>query len=304
MKHLFIFCGIALCGCGIGWKARSAEVLAAPVSSVASGNARESAPTLVANLQDPRLLEVSGLAASRRYPGLFYTHNDSGDSARVFLVNKRGETVAAITLKGAYARDWEDITVAGNRVYVGDIGDNLGMRDAVQVYRFAEPALDPQKMNASVEVVPEVCAFRIPGAARDAETLLASPEGRIWILSKESGGSSFFSETFRAGKTRNLERVGTSKTRFGGDGTFTKLATGGDFSGDGMKLVVTTYTQTYEWKLNAPFGVSDLAKIKPVIRDLPRLKQCESVCYSADGTQIFVSSEGKNAPLWKFDSAF
>lgn len=301
MNRLFIFCGIGFIFCGIAFKARSAEVSTPPTVSIA---AQQSAPTLLTNLQDPGLLELSGMAASRRYPGLFYAHNDSGDTARVFLVNGAGETVAEIKLKGAYARDWEDIALGGTDVYLGDIGDNLALRDAVQIYRFAEPTLDPQKMKQVVEVKPQVCAFRIPGAARDAETLLASPQGRIWIISKESGGSSVFSQTFAAGKTRNLQRVGNSKIRFGASGIFTKLATGGDFSGDGMKLVVTTYAQTYEWKLNAAFGVSDLTSIKPVVRDLPGLKQCESVCYSADGKQIFVSSEGKNAPIWKFDSAF
>ena len=261
------------------------------------------APTLVTKLQDPKLTEVSGLAASRRYPGLFYTHNDSGDTARVFLVNGKGETVAVISLKGAYARDWEDIALAGREVYVGDIGDNLANRDAVQIYRFAEPDLDPRKLNQTVEVKPQVSAFRYPGAARDAETLLASPQGRIWILSKESGGSSFFSQVFKAGKTKNLQRAG-EKIHFGAFGIFTKLATGGDFSPDGMKLVVTTYAQTYEWKLSTPFTISNLASLTPVIRDLPGLRQCESACYSLDGKQFFVSSEGKNAPLWKFDSAF
>ncbi|PQV63727.1 hypothetical protein B1R32_10967 [Abditibacterium utsteinense] len=315
MKQLFYGCGIPFIFCGIALSAHSAEnpaptistpTIATPtVSELVEADAPElPAPTLAATLQDPRLNEVSGLAASRRYPGLFYAHNDSGDTARVFLMNGKGETVAVINLKGAYARDWEDITLAGNEVYVGDIGDNLGNRDAVQIYRFAEPLLDSQKINQTVEVAPQVCAFRFPGAPRDAETLLASPDGRIWILSKESGGSTFFSQTFQDKKTKNLQRAGNTKIRFGAFGIFTKLATGGDFSDDGMKLVVTTYAQIYEWKLNAPFGVSDLTSIKPVIRDLPGLKQCESVCYSSDGKQIFVSSEGKNAPLWTFKSAF
>lgn len=260
-------------------------------------------PIQTGTLQNPQLDELSGFAASRRYPGLLYAHNDSGDSARVFLLKASGETVAILNLKGAYARDWEDIACAGDSVYVGDIGDNLGWRDATQIYRFKEPTLDPQKLEQNLEVAPENFAVRYPGGARDAETLLAAPDGRMWILSKEKGGSSLFAARFEAGKTQTATRVG-EKIPFGATGNFTKLATGGDFSRDGRKLVVTTYKQLYEWKLPAPFEVSHLAKLKPVISALPSLKQCESVCYSADGTQILVSSEGVNAPVYSLPSAF
>lgn len=261
------------------------------------------APAPLATIQNPQITELSGLAASRRYPGLLYAHNDSGDTARVFLLNQKGETVATIGLKGAYARDFEDIAVSGNEVFVGDIGDNLGLRDAVQIYRFAEPALDPRKLNQNVEVKPQVSAFRFPGAARDAETLLVAPGGKIFILSKGKEGSSLFGAIFKNQKTSNLKRLG-AKIEFGHVGIFTKLATGGDFSPDGRKLVVTTYAQLYEWQLPAPFDASRLAQLKPQIRALPGLKQCESACYSLDGQQIFVSSEGRTPPLYSFASAF
>lgn len=261
------------------------------------------APQLVASIQNPRITELSGLGASRRYPGLLYAHNDSGDRPRVFLLNQKGETVATIALKNAYARDWEDMAVGESGVFVGDIGDNIGNRDAVQVYRFAEPELDPLKLDQNLEIEPQVCAFAFPGAARDAETLLVAPGDKIQILSKEKGGSTLFGADFEAGKTQNLKRIG-AKIEFGATGLFTKLATAGDFSPDGRKLVVSTYAQLYEWQLPAPFEAATLSQLKPIVRALPGLKQCESVCYSSDGAQIFVGSEGSRAPLYAYSSAF
>ncbi len=276
--------------------------LLAPISC--AQNAPETPnSSLVATIQNPQITELSGLAASRRYPGFLYAHNDSGDTARVFLINQRGETVATITLKNAYARDWEDIAVGADGVYVGDIGDNLGLRDAVQVYRFAEPDLDAGKLDQNLEVKSQVSAFRFPGAPRDAETLMIAPGGKVLILSKGKGGSPLFGADFKSKKTRDLKQVG-AKIEFGSVGIFTRLATGADFSPDGRKLVVTTYAQIYEWALPVAFDASVLKTRPPIVRALPGLKQCESVCYSADGTQIFVSSEGKMAPIYAFKSAF
>ncbi|RYG69681.1 hypothetical protein EON80_09345 [bacterium] len=255
------------------------------------------APVLVANIQDKEIKEGSGLAASRRYPGLLYIHNDSGDTARVFAVNEKGETVATISFKGIYARDWEDMTFAGDYLYVGDIGDNLIIRDAVQIYRFKEPELDPLKLGQTIEIEPETLAVRPIGTPRNAETLLAAPDGRVWIVSKDEGGSWVFEAQFEAGKTVTFKKVG-EKLNFGATGMLTKLATGGDFSSDGTRLAIVTYAQLYEWKLPAPYDIANLSKITPQIRALPNLKQCESVCYSADGTRIFVSSEGKSAPIY------
>ncbi len=263
----------------------------------------QDAPAPLATISNPQITELSGLAASRRYPGLLYAHNDSGDTARVFLLNKSGETVATIQVKGAYARDWEDIAVVGNQVYIGDIGDNLGNRDAVQIYRFAEPQIDPQKLGQSLEVTSQVSAFRYPGAPRDAETLLVAPNGKIEILSKEKSGSSLFGGDFKPGKTSTLMPI-SARISFGNGASFTRLATAGDFSPDGRKLVALTYTQIYEWQLPAPFDTSKLAQLKPTIRAVPGFRQWESVCYSADGTQIFISSEGENAPLYAYKSAF
>ncbi len=43
--------------------------------------------------------EASGLAASRINPGLYYTHNDSGDIGRVFALTEQGFTI------GKYSRN-------------------------------------------------------------------------------------------------------------------------------------------------------------------------------------------------------
>ncbi len=61
-------------------------------------------------LQDESIAESSGLARCKHHPDWFWTHNDSGDEARVFLVDSEGKTRAIYRLPGAGAIDWEDMT--------------------------------------------------------------------------------------------------------------------------------------------------------------------------------------------------
>lgn len=52
-------------------------------------------------ITDPRIKESSGLAASRKHPGVYWTHNDSDDGPYVYAVDSRtGRTVATVTLRG------------------------------------------------------------------------------------------------------------------------------------------------------------------------------------------------------------
>ncbi len=77
---------------------------------------------VVVTVQDPRIIESSGLIAR---DGDFLTVNDSGDSGRVFVVDgKTGQTIG-VTSWSDSASDVEAIAPAGgDRIWVGDIGDN------------------------------------------------------------------------------------------------------------------------------------------------------------------------------------
>ncbi|RYG42513.1 hypothetical protein EON79_18735, partial [bacterium] len=47
----------------------------------------------IARIALPVIDEGSGIVASRRYPGVFWTHNDSGDAARFFAIKADGTAV-------------------------------------------------------------------------------------------------------------------------------------------------------------------------------------------------------------------
>jgi len=94
----------------------------------------------VGTIQDPAIVESSGLVASRRYPGVFWTHNDSGSAPVIFAINQRGQALGRFPVQRVSVVDLEDIAIDGNgRLYLADIGADGRSRDRVAVYRIREP---------------------------------------------------------------------------------------------------------------------------------------------------------------------
>ncbi|MET9701117.1 hypothetical protein ABZY31_29965, partial [Streptomyces sp. NPDC006529] len=139
------------------------------------------------------LTELSGLAASRRHPGVLYAVNDSGNTNQVFAVDCSGATgqlKATFTLSGVTNTDWEALALgkdaAGSPVLlVGDIGDNLAGRAEITVHSFPEP---DRLVNAAV--TPVSYRFAYADGRHDAESLLADPvTGQMYVASKLIGGA-------------------------------------------------------------------------------------------------------------------
>ena len=71
----------------------------------------------ISSLDFTLIEESSGLVQSRKYPGVYWTHNDSGDSARLYAVTKNGKIIhppgnidyQGILVFEASNTDWEDI---------------------------------------------------------------------------------------------------------------------------------------------------------------------------------------------------
>ena len=153
-------------------------------------------PHEAGHIASPALVELSGLAASRVHPGIYYAHNDSGDIPRFFALDEQGTPRGEFILRGATALDWEDIAVGpcstGSCVYLGDTGDNSRDRPEVVVYRVAEPAIASGSQRRA-DVAFERFALRYPDGAHDAESLVIDPtRGDVYILTKRFGGTDVY----------------------------------------------------------------------------------------------------------------
>jgi len=254
--------------------------LAALVVTVVPGTARaaDDEPRKLCTVKDPRIGESSGLAASRRHPGVVYTFNDSGGRAQVYALGPDCRVRATLTLAGARNRDWEAMAVGPNGLYVGDIGDNLdGAWPYVTIYRIPEPSvLRSRTLRAT--------AYRIKYAdgPRNAETMMIDPRtGRLYIASKAFGDALYEGP-------RRLSTSGYNIMHKVGGAPF--YATDGAFAPDGRTFVIRGY-----W--GAEIYRAPDKKIADV--SVPSQKQGEGITFTADGRSLLVSSEGAGQPLWQ-----
>jgi hypothetical protein len=83
--------------------------------------------------------EASGIVRSRRHPGIFWVHNDSGNAPLLFAVRGDGRVVRRFRL-AIPNLDWEDIAIDDRgHLYLGDIGNNVGLLRVRTIYQLDEP---------------------------------------------------------------------------------------------------------------------------------------------------------------------
>ncbi len=271
------------------------------------------AGVVAGSIEASEIGEASGIAASRKNPGVLWVHNDSGDSARIFAMGSDGRHLGTYSIPGAAAYDWEDIAVGPgpepgeSYIFIGDIGDNARARSHVTLYRVPEPIVDPDA--APVEhTAPGVAALGMvyPGGPADAECLMVDPVSRdIFIVTKEADGRS---RVYRspypqpAGERANMELV--AALAFGtGALPGSTLVTAGDISPLGNWIILRTYSRAFLWlrPLDRPVGTAFLGDPCPV--PSASESQGEAIGFSADGRAYFTVSEGGHSAVRRFDRA-
>lgn len=226
--------------------------------------------------------ELSGLVL---VGSVLWTHNDSGDSARLFALDLHGRLRQEVLVAGAENFDWEDIAAFKGSLYVGDIGDNLAQRAEIVVYRV------PSRSQTGA-VTAQRIPLRYPDGAHDAEALLVDPStGDLVIVTKTLSGAPRVYAAPPAGGT--LRRVGRLRT-----GNALQV-TAGDVSADGGTVVLRTYDRLFVWSRRRGESLASVFRREPCTprADLLVDGQGESVALTRDGRAFYTVPEGKGPAL-------
>lgn len=243
-------------------------------------------------IEAKQINEASGLAASRLFPGVLYTHNDSGDRGRVFAINDQGTLLATIELNGVTARDCEDIAVGlGPKdrtayLYLADIGDNNAEHTVSRLYRFPEPEIKLSDRGRVIALdTVETIAFTYSDGPRDAETLLADPvTGDLFIVSKRE-------ETCRLYRLPFPQQSGTVLTAEAAGVLPLTMAVGGDISADGAEILIKNYMTVFYWNRDVQQPVAQALTALPAVIPYALEPQGEAIAWRGDGAGFYTLSE-------------
>ncbi|MER6938652.1 hypothetical protein ABTX24_00280 [Nocardioides sp. NPDC127514] len=224
---------------------------------------------------DPTISEASALTPLGK--GLYATTNDSGDSGRVFTVDSSGDTVG-VTHWAADPVDVEGLAPAGgNHVWVGDIGDNNSVWDSIRIAKV-------RVGRGERTVSPTVYELVYPDGPHNAESLLAHPDGRVFVATKDWGGGRLYAVP------RRLDPDGPNRLKE--VAPVIPMATDGAFFPDGKHLVVRGYYSAtiYAWP-----SMDRVGSFRT-----PDQEQGEAIGVTSKG-EVVVTSEGIRAEVIRVD---
>lgn len=275
-------------------------------------------------LDNPELVEVSGLVESINNPGFLWVHNDSGDKARLFLIDKQGKQKATIWLANATNRDWEDIAIGPgpeegkSYLYVGDIGDNDQKYAFKHIYRIEEPIIDLKATSDTTIIRVDQIEFQLPDGPQDTELLMIDPGTRdLYTVSKRKKKVNIYRLPYPQSTTspitaeialedRDFSKVdGKSISQQGGEtlingynSQYYYQIVAGDISPNGREVLIKSYSAVYYWKKSGQESLIELLGKDPARLPYEAEPQGEAIGFAADGKGYFTISEkrGKASP--------
>ncbi len=241
----------------------------------------ETTPSI--EVEDILVSQSSGLAAGRGTSGAFYTHEDAGGGAVLYVFQEDGTFVGGQTIRNATNTDWEDVAAgpcpdaidAEHCLWIADIGDNDKVRDAITLWVVAETTQAQEFAVGCPLVYPD-------SEGHDAEALLVGPDRTIRIVTKSGDGDA------------KVYRI-TDPRCDGGDAqtlieeaeiAFAEPITGGAMNADGTAIVLRSLGNAWLWT-----GCTLSWSEAPASVDLGSQPQGEAVAFTAAGSLISTSED-------------
>jgi hypothetical protein len=280
----------------------------------------------IGRIEDPRLVECSGLEASPTVADLFWAVNDSGNGPYLYALGGNGRSFGRVKVAGAQNRDWEALDTflwQGGRpmILIADVGDNQARYHTHTLYVVPEPAFNGTPYAAaSVAKVAWRIRFSYPDGNHDAEAVAVDTAGqKVLVLTKRDNPPLLFElplippsgdEPVLAEKIARVGRIPPPSTadRLMPYGAYHSQPTALDLSPDGRCAVVLTYKHAYLFERReaeswaAAFSATPLLIPLPLPQQDSRLSQREAICFANDGKALYVTAEGRNASIYRLSA--
>jgi len=254
---------------------------------------------IVGKFEFAPIAESSGIIKSRLFPDVLWTHNDSGDTARIFATDLEGKILSPDWYKGTYTGlnipdavniDWEDIaTDDQGHLYIAACGNNGNARRDLAIYQIREPNPRAQIATRSFKTFniawPDQKEFPPKDLNYDCEAIFYAHD-KLYALSKNRSNPFTRLYRFDSLETDQLN-IPTLIDRFEIGGQVTAA----DATEDGRKLAVLTYNAI--WVFTTVDYHSD-DYFNGMTYWLPlgvNSKQCEAICFKDEDTLIITNEQ-------------
>ncbi|XP_052796541.1 uncharacterized protein LOC128228980 [Mya arenaria] len=278
-------------------------ILALAAVSTAQTVPSFSAGVVVGRIDDTELDEASSLAASRKFPGILYTHNDHGDVARLFAINASTAMVEAVlNISPATHHDWEAMEVGpcgpndmNSCIYILDDGEYRN-EDSRTIYKLPEP-----DTMMSQTLAPQAVLY-YNWTEHGADTLMIDPDAKLYIISTILGGRGMIITVDPAffGNDINNPVFLDSGDYFSIESTHHDPSDG-SISVDGQEILVKIREEIYYWATPKDGDISAALTHKGVQVPYTVERLGEGICWAADGSAYYTLGEGTHAPLYRYD---
>jgi hypothetical protein len=250
----------------------------------------------VGTVASDELVEASGLAASRTTPDVLWSHNDSRGEPALYAFDRSGADLGGFTVPDAFSIDWEDMAAGpapdgqGAYLYVGDMGDNFGIRDGV-IYVWRVPDLAPSSMDGAF---PESVAIvlQMPGGAQDAEALFIDPvEPALYVVTKSRTEATVLKGPMTStDEPAPMEAVATV--------FLDAEVSGADITVDGSIIALRGYRTVWMWSRTAGQTIAEALAASPCEAPSAEERQGEAIAFDT-ASNYYTVSEGSHPTVFE-----
>ncbi|MCL7988825.1 hypothetical protein M8998_12820 [Sphingobacterium sp. lm-10] len=266
-------------------------------------NRYEAEPTILGNLQ---LDEASGISPSVKNEGMFWTHEDSGNTNFIFLINSNAEIVCRYRVTGTNNIDWEDIETVidpetgKSYVYISDTGDNAQRRAVSAVYRVEEPVYTAADFGQTIDLDRSMIqryTFSYPDGSKDVESMFVDPSTKdIYFVTKRDVLSRIYIMPFP------YQEGAGNQTYFVGEFGF-REASAASLNLQADKLIVRNRQNLFYWERNTNEAIWEMMSRTPQRLPYQGEVQGEAVCFDKYDNYYTVSERAglpQYPPLYKY----
>ncbi|MDF2192739.1 hypothetical protein [Paraflavitalea sp. CAU 1676] len=256
------------------------DVPAGPVipDTVAAGGFEKS-PEVI-SIKNGMVPEASGIADSKRNAGYLWVEQDRGNPTYIYLLKHDGTLTDSIFIEGSTNQDWEDIFLAGDQLYIGDIGDNLAAYGEYRFYQMTEPALGTKKVS-----IFKTISFKYADGAHDAEAFLVDPATKdIFVITKQGDNSKIYKIAYPQSYTGWNEAVLIGSLPYTGVVSAT-------LSIDAKEIILKTYNKLYYYTKEPTQSIPAGLSKAPATLDYKLELQGEAVTFRVDNKGFYTLSE-------------